>query len=66
MAASRAELREDLRALMNTILVADWNNLALPPVTLTGLQGEVQANTNAIGNLNANRGAIVEIYTSIL
>ncbi|GBC29134.2 hypothetical protein GLOIN_2v1784231 [Rhizophagus irregularis DAOM 181602=DAOM 197198] len=33
----------------------------LPPVTLTGLQEEVQVNTNAIGNLNANRGAIVEI-----
>ncbi|GET59481.1 hypothetical protein GLOIN_2v1815633 [Rhizophagus irregularis DAOM 181602=DAOM 197198] len=65
MAASRDELRADLRALMNTMynhdIGADWNNLALPPVTLTGLQGEVQANTNAIGNLNANRGAIVEI-----
>ncbi|GET63838.1 hypothetical protein GLOIN_2v1848990 [Rhizophagus irregularis DAOM 181602=DAOM 197198] len=65
MAASRDELRADLRALMNTMynhdIGADWNNLAVPPITLTGLQGEVQANTNAIGNLNANRGAIVEI-----
>ena len=65
MAASRNELRADLRTLMNTMyghdIGADWNNLALPPVTLTGLQGEVQNNTNAIGNLNANRGAIVEI-----
>ncbi|PKY62296.1 hypothetical protein RhiirA4_488539, partial [Rhizophagus irregularis] len=65
MAASRNELKADLRALMNTMydydIGADWNNLALPAVTLTGLQGEVQNNTNAIGNLNANRGAIVEI-----
>ncbi|GBC54267.2 hypothetical protein GLOIN_2v1815633 [Rhizophagus irregularis DAOM 181602=DAOM 197198] len=65
MAASRDELRADLRALMNTMynhdIGADWNNLALPPVTLTGLQEEVQANTNTIGNLNANRVAIVEI-----
>ncbi|CAB4444403.1 unnamed protein product [Rhizophagus irregularis] len=65
MAASRNEVRADLRTLMNVIhghdIGVDWNNLALPPVTLTGLQGEVQNNTNAIGNLNANRGAIVEI-----
>ncbi|CAB5383173.1 unnamed protein product [Rhizophagus irregularis] len=35
MAASRDELRADLRALMNTMynhdIGADWNNLALPP-----------------------------------
>ncbi|PKY60339.1 hypothetical protein RhiirA4_483928, partial [Rhizophagus irregularis] len=65
MAASRNELRADIRTFVNAMynhdIGADWNNLALPPVTLTGLQGEIQNNTNTIGNLNANRGAIVEI-----
>ncbi|POG60626.1 hypothetical protein GLOIN_2v1815633 [Rhizophagus irregularis DAOM 181602=DAOM 197198] len=65
MAATRDEVRADLRAVTSTMyghdIGPDWNNLAVPPITLTGLQGEIQANTNAIGNLNANRGAIVEI-----
>ncbi|EXX61267.1 hypothetical protein RirG_172770 [Rhizophagus irregularis DAOM 197198w] len=65
MAVTRDEFRTDIRAVTNTMyghdIGPDWNNLAVPPITLTGLQGEVQANTNAIGNLNANRGAIVEI-----
>ncbi|PKB92279.1 hypothetical protein RhiirA5_445291, partial [Rhizophagus irregularis] len=65
MAVTRDEFRTDIRAVINTMynhdIGPDWNNLAVPPVTLTGLQGEVQANANAIGNLNANKGAIVEL-----
>ncbi|EXX70903.1 hypothetical protein RirG_083290 [Rhizophagus irregularis DAOM 197198w] len=50
-----AVTRDEFRALMNTMynydIGVDWNNLVLPPVISTGLLGEVQANINAIGNL---------------
>ncbi|GBC28331.2 hypothetical protein GLOIN_2v1767181 [Rhizophagus irregularis DAOM 181602=DAOM 197198] len=54
-----------LQAYTNAIyehdIGTDWNNLALLLITLTGLQEEVQVNINAIGNLYANRGTIMEI-----
>ncbi|CAB4427456.1 unnamed protein product [Rhizophagus irregularis] len=65
MGATRNEVQTDLSTLLDTIygqnLGLDWNNSAIPAITLTGLQGEIQNNTNAIGNLNTNRGTVVEI-----
>ncbi|PKY18323.1 hypothetical protein RhiirB3_431104 [Rhizophagus irregularis] len=63
--ANRNKIRKNLRAYTNAIyehdIGTDWNNLALLLITLTGLQEEVQVNINAIGNLYANRGTIMEI-----
>ncbi|RGB23856.1 hypothetical protein C1646_773911 [Rhizophagus diaphanus] len=65
MGAMRNEMRNNLATFANILYGQDiglnWAAPIPPPITLTGLQGEIQNNTNAIGNLNANRGAIVEI-----
>ncbi|RGB27508.1 hypothetical protein C1646_798660 [Rhizophagus diaphanus] len=65
MGATRNEMRNDLATFANVLYGQDiglnWAAPAPPAIILTGLQGEIQNNTNAIGNLNTNRRAIVEI-----
>ncbi|POG71464.1 hypothetical protein GLOIN_2v1478394 [Rhizophagus irregularis DAOM 181602=DAOM 197198] len=58
---TRAEMRQDLQALGTVIFGHDvgnnWNNLNVPPITMTGLQGEIQAVDQRV---NATRGLLVE------
>ncbi|RGB25265.1 hypothetical protein C1646_802806 [Rhizophagus diaphanus] len=65
METIRNEMSADLATFANVLYEQDiglnWAAPAALGITLTGLQGEIQNNTNAIGNLNANRRAIVEI-----
>jgi len=61
MAATRNEIRDDLRALGTTIFGHDvggnWNALVAPPITMTGLQGEIQ---DVRQTVNTTRGVLVE------
>ncbi|EXX64403.1 hypothetical protein RirG_143070 [Rhizophagus irregularis DAOM 197198w] len=54
-------MRQDLQALGTVIFGHDvgnnWNNLNVPPITMTGLQGEIQAVDQRV---NATRGLLVE------
>ena len=60
MAATRNEIRNDLTALLSTMygqnLGVNWNNPVAPAVTMTGLQGQIQAVDQRV---NTTRGLIV-------
>ncbi|GBC30567.2 hypothetical protein GLOIN_2v1478394 [Rhizophagus irregularis DAOM 181602=DAOM 197198] len=61
MGVTRAEMRQDLQALGTVIFGHDvrnnWNNLNVPLITMTGLQGEIQTVDQRV---NATRGLLVE------